>query len=624
MNRYPLWKYLTVLAALIIGILYTLPTFYGESPAGEYAGYKSTVRVGPAMIDAVEGTLRSAEIEHTGSFYEQNGPVGTVRFRFATTDEQLKAKDLIEHTLNPDPENPDYTVALNLLPASPNWMASIGAAPMHLGLDLRGGVHFLLEVDMHGALTGRYDTIANDIRSVLRDARITAGNIERSDLSVVASFASADTRDAALSALRLSLHDMTFTASGQAGDSATLTGTLTDVAITQVQGNALRQNMTTLHNRINELGVAEPLIQQQGSDRIIVQLPGVQDVAKAKEILGRTATLEIRMVDDSATAQAALAQGTVPFGLERYTDRDGQPLLLRRQVILTGESLQDAQPGRDQQTQQPSVNLTLDAKGARIFRDVTRNNINRRMAIVLFENNQGEVVTAPVIRSEIPGGQVQITGSMNAQEAADIALLLRAGALAAPMSIIEERTIGPSLGAENIAMGFKSTLFGFLAIAVFIVVYYQLMGVFSTLGLILNLVLLIAILSMLQATLTLPGIAALALTLGMAIDANVLINERIREELRAGQPPQQAINLGFERAWGTILDSNLTTLIVGLALLAFGTGPVRGFAVVHTIGILTSMFSSVVGVRALVNLWYGRRRKLKNISIGQVWKPDEN
>src|SRR5690606_19099646 len=333
---------------------------------------------------------------------------------------------------------------------------------------------------------------------------------------------------------------------------------------------------------------AEPIIQQQGSDRIIVQLPGVQDVAKAKEILGRTATLEIRMVDDSPQAQAALAAGTVPFGLERYTDRDGRPLLLRRQVILTGENLQDAQPGRDQQTQQPSVNLTLDAKGARIFRDVTRDNINKRMAILLFEQGQGQVVTAPVIRSAIPGGQGQITGSMTAQEAADTALRRRAGSLAAPMEIIEERTIAPSLGADNIAKGFFSTLYGFIAIAIFIVAYYRLFGMFSTLGLAFNVLLLLAVLSMLQATLTLPGIAAIALTLGMAIDSNVLINERIREELRAGHPPQQAIHLGFERAWGTILDSNLTTLIVGLSLLAFGTGPVRGFAVVHCIGILTS------------------------------------
>ena len=624
MNRYPLWKYLTVLAALIIGVLYTLPNFYGESPAVQIAGAKSTVRVDSTVLNTVEGILQKAQIQPTSAYFEQTGPVGAVRVRFDTTDVQLKAKDIIEHALNPDPENPDYTVALNLLPASPNWLSAIGAEPMHLGLDLRGGVHFLLQVDMRGALTGRYDTISSDIRTMLRDAKIKSSGTERSDLSTISTFDTADERDAAMSELRRSMQDMTFTASGQTGGPHTLTGTLTDLAISQVQSNALKQNITTLHNRINELGVAEPVIQQQGADRIIVQLPGVQDVAKAKEILGRTATLEIRMVDDSPSAEAALASGTVPFGLERYTDRDGRPLLLRRQVILTGENLQDAQPGRDQQTQQASVNLTLDAKGARIFRDVTRNNINKRMAIVLFENNQGEVVTAPVIRSEIPGGQVQITGSMNAQEAADIALLLRAGALAAPMSIIEERTIGPSLGADNISQGFNSTLYGFLAIAFFIIMYYRLFGVFSTLGLMFNVVLLIAILSMLQATLTLPGIAALALTLGMAIDANVLINERIREELRAGVPPQQAIHLGFDRAWGTILDSNLTTLIVGVTLLAFGTGPVRGFAVVHTIGILTSMFSSVVGVRALANLWYGRKRKLQSVSIGQVWKPEQN
>lgn len=624
MNRYPLWKYLTVAVALIIGILYTLPNFFGESPAVQIAGAKSTVKIDQNVLNRVEDILKSGNITPTGAYFEQNGPIGTVRARFDSTDVQLKAKDLIEKTLNPDPTNADYTVALNLLPASPNWLTALNANPMYLGLDLRGGVHFLLQVDMHGALTGRYDSLASDARNTLREAKVKVANIERSDLSIVSSFESADDRSAAASELRRAMPDMQFTNSGESGGKFILTGKLTDTAVTQVQSNALKQNITTLHNRINELGVAEPIIQQQGADRIVVQLPGVQDVAKAKEILGRTATLEIRMVDDSPSATAALASGTVPFGLERYTDRDGRPLLLRRQVILTGENLQDAQPGRDQQTQQPSVNLTLDAKGSRIFRDVTRNNINKRMAIVLFEQGKGQVVTAPVIRSEIPGGQVQITGSMSAQEAADTSLLLRAGALAAPMEIIEERTIGPSLGADNIAKGFYSTLYGFIAIAIFIIVYYRLFGVFSTLGLAFNVLLLLAVLSMLQATLTLPGIAAIALTLGMAIDSNVLINERIREELRAGLPPQQAIHLGFERAWGTILDSNLTTLIVGLSLLAFGTGPVRGFAVVHCIGILTSMFSSIVGVRALVNLWYGRQRKLQTVSIGQIWKPKQD
>lgn len=623
MNRYPLWKYITVLAALVIGLLYTLPNFFGESPAVQIAGAKTAVKVDNQTLEKVEGVLKSNNIDATGAYFEMNGPVGTVRVRFATPDIQLKAKDLIEKALNPDPSDPGYTVALNLLPASPNWLSALGAHPMYLGLDLRGGVHFLLQVDMQGALTGRYDSLANDVRTTLRENKLSANSVDRSDQSIVVRFDNQETRNNAASELRRRMPDMVFTPS-DSGGTFSLQGKLTDAAITQVQGNALKQNITTLHNRINELGVAEPIIQQQGADRIVVQLPGVQDVAKAKEILGRTATLEIRMVDDSPTAMAALSSGTVPFGLERYTDADGRPLLLRRQVILTGENLQDAQPGRDQQSQQPSVNLTLDAKGARIFRDVTRDNIGKRMAILLFENGKGQVVTAPVIRGEIPGGQVQISGSMTAQEAADISLLLRAGSLAAPMNIIEERTIGPSLGAENINKGFDSTLYGFLAIAVFIIVYYRLFGVFSTLGLAFNVLLLLAVLSMLQATLTLPGIAAIALTLGMAIDANVLINERIREELRAGHSPQQAIHLGFDRAWGTILDSNLTTLIVGLSLLAFGTGPIRGFAVVHCIGILTSMFSSVVGVRALVNLWYGSRRKLQSISIGQIWKPKQD
>ncbi|MGO3890760.1 MAG: protein translocase subunit SecD [Paenalcaligenes sp.] len=622
MNRYPIWKYLTVLVALVIGVIYTLPNFYGESPAVQIASAKSTVKVDLSTLSRVEGILQRHNLTSTGSYFEQHGTSGTIRVRFDSTDTQFKAKDIIERELVPNAEDPEFTVALNLMPASPSWLTAIGAQPMHLGLDLRGGVHFLLEVDMQGALTGRYESLASEVRTVLREADIAQKGVERQNLSLVVNLGSADARSDAITALRRQVPDLQFVnASGQEG-SFELVGTLSETALIQAQTNALRQNITTLRNRINELGVSEPVIQQQGSDRIVVQLPGVQDVAKAKEILGRTATLEIRLVDDSPTATAALMAGTVPFGLERYTDRDGRPLLLRRQIVLTGENLQDAQPGRDQQTQQPTVNLTLDNKGSRIFRDVTRNNINKRMAIVLFEKGKGEVVTAPVIRGEIPNGQVQISGSMNAQEATDISLLLRAGSLAAPMKIIEERTIGPSLGAENIKQGFDSTLYGFIAIAIFIIIYYQLFGVFSTLGLTFNVLLLLAMLSMLQATLTLPGIAAIALTLGMAIDANVLINERIREELRNGASPQQAINLGFDRAWATIFDSNLTSLIVGIALLAFGSGPVRGFAVVHILGVLSSMFSSVVGVRALVNLWYGRRRRLQSLAIGQVWKPD--
>jgi preprotein translocase subunit SecD len=388
-----------------------------------------------------------------------------------------------------------------------------------------------------------------------------------------------------------------------------------------VQEQALKQNITTLHNRINELGVSEPVIQQQGLDRIVVQLPGVQDTAKAKDILGRTATLEMRLVDESAEARAAeLAGGLVPFSSEKFMERNGRPIILKKQVVLTGESLTDAQPGFDSQSQQPKVDLTVDAKGGRIMRDVSRENLKKRMAIVLFEKGKGEVLTAPVIQGEL-GNRFQISGSMTTVEANDLALLLRAGSLAAPMDIIEERTIGPSLGAENIAKGFNSVTWGFLVIVAFMALYYTLFGLISGLALAVNLLMLVAVLSMLQATLTLPGMAAMALALGMAIDSNVLINERVREELRNGAAPQAAIHAGYDRAWATILDSNITTLIAGLALLVFGSGPVRGFAVVHCIGILTSMFSAVFFSRGLVNLWYGRQKKLKAVSIGTVWRP---
>lgn len=610
-----------VLVALVIGIVYTIPNFFGESPAVQVSSANVTLKVDQQLLSRVDNILKQNNIPSTGSYFQQNGPVGTLRIRFDSTDNQLKAKDILESSLNTNTQEPDYTVALNLLSGSPDWLTSLGANPMYLGLDLRGGVHFLLQVDMKGALESRYDTLTTDIRSILRDQKINVESVNKVGSTIVSTFASDADRSKAIGAFRNRINELTFTESGENGKFI-LTGQISPNEIIRVEQTALKQNILTLHNRINELGVAEPVIQQQGNDRIVVQLPGIQDVAKAKEILGRTATLQLRMVDDSPAAMSALASGTVPFGLESFKDSDGRPILVRRQVLLTGENLENAQAGRNQQTQEPTVNLTLDNKGARIFRDTTRDNIGKRLAIILFENNRGQVVTAPVIRSEIPNGQVEISGSMTAQQAADVSLLLRAGSLAAPMSIIEERTIGPSLGAENIKKGFDSTLYGFIMIAVFMIIYYHLFGVFSSLGLIFNVLLLLALLSMLQATLTLPGIAALALTLGMAIDANVLINERIREELRGGASPQQAINIGFDKAWGTILDSNLTSLIVGLTLLAFGSGPIRGFAVVHTLGILTSMFSSVVGVRALVNLWYGGRKKLKTLAIGTVWKPD--
>ena len=534
---------------------------------------------------------------------------------------QLRSRDVLEKALNPDPADPSYIVALNLVPNTPTWLLKINALPMYLGLDLRGGVHFLLAVDMKAAVTKRIEAATGEVRTLLRDHKIRHAGIVRVGDTLEISFRNEQDLEAAMDVLRNRQTDLTFAKEDQNGKFM-IRATMSQKAMSDVQSYALKQNVATLHNRINELGVAEPVIAQQGADRIVVQLPGVQDTAKAKDILGRTATLEVRMVDDSPEALAQLSQGTVPFGTERFKDREGRDILVKRQVVLTGDNLNDAQPGFDNQTHEPTVNLTLDAKGARIFKDVTRENVGKRMAIILFEKGKGEVVTAPVIRQEIGGGRVQISGRMTTVEATDTALLLRAGSLAAPMEIIEERLVGPSLGAANIKAGFESTLWGFIAVSVFMVIYYHLFGVFSAIALTCNLFLLVAILSMLQATLTLPGIAAMALTLGMAVDANVLINERIREELRENRTPQQAIKEGYDMAFNTILDSNITSLIAGIALLIFGSGPVRGFAVVHCLGILTSIFTSVMVSRALVNLWYGRRKKLTSLSIGQIWRPD--
>ena len=620
MNRYPIWKYAILVIALLVGLIYTLPNLFGEAPAVQVSSGKATVKLDRALATRVEQALTGAGLQ--ADFVQFEG--SSIKARFRDTDLQLKAKDVISKELNPDPTDPTYIVALNLLSRSPAWLTSLHAMPMYLGLDLRGGVHFLMQVDMKSALTKKAEALTGDVRTLLRDKNLRHAGVTRDGNNVEVRFRDRETLTAARNLLSDQLPDLLWTDSA-AGADLKLAGTLKPEAARRVQETAVRQNITTLHNRVNELGVSEPVIQQQGLDRVVVQLPGVQDTAKAKDIIGRTATLEIRLVNETTEAiEAAKGTAPVPFGSERYADRDSGPIIVYRQVVLTGENLTDAQPGFDGQTQEPTVNLTLDAKGSRIFRDVTRENIGKRMAILLFEKGKGEVVTAPVIRSEIGGGRVQISGRMTTQEASDQALLLRAGSLAAPMEIIEERTIGPSLGAENIAKGFNSVIYGFCAIAVFMCLYYLLFGVFSTLALAFNLLLLVAVLSMLQATLTLPGIAAIALALGMAIDANVLINERVREELRAGASPQAAIHAGYERAFATILDSNITTLIAGLALLTFGSGPVRGFAIVHCLGILTSMFSAVVFSRGLVNLWYGRQKKLKGVSIGQVWKPDAN
>ncbi|MCX7273039.1 MAG: protein translocase subunit SecD [Burkholderiales bacterium] len=615
MNRYPVWKYAIMVIMLAFGLVYTLPNLFGESPAVQVSSGKATVKIDTAMLARVEGVLRKAGIATTGLQFDGN----SIKARFTDTDTQLKAKDALQRDLNPDAADPVYVVALNLLSASPAWLAQLGALPMYLGLDLRGGVHFLLQVDMKQALTKRLDSTAADLRSLLREKNIRHAGISRSGDSIEIRFRDEDTRTKARNTLSDGQPSLQLSDAAD-GTELKLVAVFKPEAAKEILDTALKQNMTTLHNRVNELGVAEPVIQQQGGDRIVVQLPGVQDTAKAKDILGRTATLEARLVDGSAEAQAALlGSGPVPFGSELFKVGRGAPVVLRKQAIFSGDQLTGAQATFDE-NQRAAVGIQLNDGAGRVLREVSRENIKKPMAVVLFERGKGEVLTVATIQAEL-GSRFQITGMDSPAGANDLALLLRAGALAAPMEIIEERTIGPSLGADNISKGVNSTLYGFMAIAVFMLGYYLLFGVFSTLALALNLLLLVALLSLLQATLTLPGIAAMALTLGMAIDANVLINERIREELRNGMPAQTAIATGYERAWATILDSNVTTLIAGLALLVFGSGAVRGFAVVHCLGILTSIFSAVFFSRGIVNLWYGRQKKLGKVSIGQVWKP---
>jgi preprotein translocase subunit SecD len=616
MNRYPVWKYAIIVIVLLVGLIYALPNFFGEAPAVQVSAAKSIVKVDASTQTRVAEALKAAGLAPDLLTLDAT----SVRARFTNTDDQLKARDVLQHALVPDPSEPPYVVALNLLSRSPSWLSALHAFPMYLGLDLRGGVDFLLQVDMKGAMDKKAESFASDIRTGLRDKSVRGTSVTRVDQTIEMRFRDTAGLQAAKALLQDQFPDLT-TVESQEGTDFKLVASIKPEAARRLQDAALKQNITTLHNRINELGVAEPVIQQQGLDRIVVQLPGVQDTAKAKDILGRTATLEMRLVDESAEGRAAeMGTGPVPFGSEKFLDRQGRAVIVKKQVLVTGENLTDAQPGFDSQTQQPKVDLTMDAKGGRIMRDVSRENYRKRMAMLIFEKGKGEVLTAPSINGEL-GNRFQISGSMTVVEANDLALLLRAGSLAAPMEIIQERTIGPSLGADNIKKGFDSVMYGFIAIMVFMCIYYALFGVFSSIALAVNLLLLVAVLSMLQATLTLPGIAAMALAIGVAIDSNVLINERIREELRGGATPQAAIHSGYERAWGTILDSNVTTLIAGIALLAFGSGPIRGFAVVHCIGIVTSMFSAVFFSRGLVNFWYGSKKKLKTLSIGTVWKP---
>ena len=618
MNRYPLWKYVIIVVALLFGVLYTLPNFFGESPAVQISSAKSTVKVENSVTGRVQQILQQGNLTPESIAFDNSSAQASIRARFSSTDIQFKAKALLEKELNTDPTDPTYIVAFNLLPNTPQWLQSLHAYPMFLGLDLRGGVHFLMQVDVKAVLNKRLQGMQSSVRSLLRDKNIRHSGINRSGDTIEILFRDQDTRNKAKEVLAGQLSEMALQESGS-GDDLKLIGTLRPEALKQTQEDGVKQNISTLSKRVNELGVAEPLIQRQGADRIVVQLPGVQDVSRAKDIIGRTATLEVRMVDETVT-RGTEATAAVPFGSELFKIGKNAPVVLYKDPIITGDYISNASASFDQ-NHQPAVSIDLNGDGGRKMRDATRDKIGKGMAIVLFEKGKGEVLTVATIRDEL-GSRFQITGMGSAEDASDLALLLRAGSLAAPMEIIEERTIGPQLGADNIRKGFDATLYGFAAMAIFMIVYYQLFGLFSALALSVNVLLLIAVLSTLQATLTLPGIAAIALALGMAIDSNVLINERIREELRAGNSPQAAIAMGFDRAWATILDSNVTTLIAGLALLIFGSGAIRGFAVVHCLGILTSMFSAVFFSRGIVNLWYGRKKKLTKLAIGQIWKPD--
>ncbi len=603
MNRYSLWKYLLILIVFMLGFLYTLPNFYGESPAVQVMPLRVNIKADTVLLQRVTEALKTANVDVEIISLDAT----SVKARFKDEDTQLKAKDILKARLGDD-----YVVALNLLSRSPHWLSKLNAQPMYLGLDLRGGVHFLMQIDMQGAVNKAVDAATGDIRSNLRELNIPYSGVSRDGNVVFTKFRDEASRNKAEVELKQRFNGLTFSDKTEGSDFLLL-ARLKPEEEKRIQESAVQQNLLTLRNRVNELGVAEPVIQQQGLNRIVVQLPGVQDTARAKDILGRTATLEVRLVDEERQFSGGT---TAPFGTDMFKDRDGTMLLVKKNVLFTGDRINDAQPGFDSRDNKPAVHISLDSVGARKFKEATRENVGKRMAIILFEKGKGEIVTAPVINEEIGGGRVQISGSMTTSEAQDISLLLRAGALAAPMEIIEERTVGPSLGADNIARGFNSTMIGFAAIAIFMIAYYMMFGVVSVLALGVNLLLLVALLSMLQATLTLPGMAGIALTLGMAIDANVLINERIREELRNGNSPQASIHAGYERALGTILDSNITTLIAGIALFMFGSGAIRGFAVVLCLGILTSMFSAVLVSRALVNLIYGRKVRLTKVPIG--------
>jgi len=621
MNRYPLWKYIVILIALALGALYTAPNFYPDSPALQISSAKATIKVEKAMIEQVERVLKEANTATTGVSFDHNGVQGSIRVRFSNTDLQFKAKAALENGLNADPSKPIYTVSFNQLPNTPAWMQTVRALPMYLGLDLRGGAHFLLKVDTSAVLNKHLSSLQSNVRSTLKDKEIRHAGISRDASSVTVKFRDAETLAKAKDVIGRQMNDVAFAepaAAPAVDQELSIKMTIKPDALKTLLNDGVKQNISVLSKRVNELGIAEPIIQQQGADRIVVQLPGVLDVAEAKKTIGRTATLQVRLVDQSIVGVTQL-DTPVPFGSEMFTVGQSAPEILYKEPIVTGDSITSASAGFDE-NQNPAVNIELNSEGGRKMGEATRANLGKRMAFVLFERGEGELLQVATIQG-LFSNKFRTTGMRDTQAANELSLLLRAGALAAPMEIIEERTIGAQLGAENINKGMHSVMYGFAAIAVFMIVYYMIFGFFSVFALAVNLLLLVGVLSLMQATLTLPGMAAIALALGMAIDANVLINERIREELRAGNTPQHAILQGFDRAWATILDSNVTTFIVGLALLVFGSGPVKAFAIVHCLGILTSIFSAVFVSRGVVNLWYGRKKKLSAISIGQIWKP---
>ena len=630
MNQFSSWKYVVIALTIIFGVTYTIPNFFGESPAIQIMPAKSGGKVEITTLQVIENELKIAGIDPVGAIAEKDN----IKLKFQTAEEQIAAKSISENVLGSD-----FVVALNLISNSPQWLSSLGALPMYLGLDLRGGVHFLMELDLSKVSERKNDGLLSDLRRAMREDKIQYYDSQINGGVIQVKFKQEDDLDKVKDIVRGMGTGRSIFGAGSAKETEAFSFLETEnngefiLQIRQSQyadedtvSFALKQNLETLHNRVNELGVAEPIIQQQGKDRIVIQLPGVQDTAKAKEILGRTAILEMKMLSDDQSPELIerAENGQAPPGTQLYRDRDGTPMLIKKEIILTGEKIINAGPGVDQMTGQSIVSITLDGSGANIFKQITRENVGKRMALILVEKNSAEVITSPVIKSEIGGGRVQITGMENAQEATDIALLLRAGSLAAPMEIVEERTVGPSMGKENIARGVNSTIWGFVAIMILMSLYYMTFGLVSVVALSANLLFLVALLSAIQATLTLPGLAAIALTLGMAIDANVLINERIRDEIRNGNTPQASIHMGYEKAWGTILDSNITTLIAGLALFMFGSGPIKGFAVVHVLGILTSMYSAIWVSRSIINYIYGRKRKIESLSIGEIYKIENN